>query len=192
VFGFLSDFGFRISVLIILGARLARVLIALGIAAPASAAPGADLPAPTVVVHADGSLVVSTAAASEARTAPAAAACCYSFGQPSTPPTRRELEASKLPIARTQWEKDGIRYTQVVLLTRLGSGELLPGTSGAMTLKIPLARALDEEAVDRLFGLEFDDEFRRVRQFWADRVKAGYSHRFPVAFAGQEGDCIGE
>ena len=263
--------------MVVVSAWLARGLIALGITAPAAAATAADPSPPTVLIHADGSVVVSMATVTEAETERPAVLRQFSFGLPSTSPTRRGLEDEKLPIGRTQWEKDGIRYTQIVLLTRLGLGELMPGgkladdsvlmvqvtgenaaseyseataefsvrsggrarelelregrvyavgagetvawavvdvpatgiagtkgsalrfrgvmppgTSGAMTLKIPLAKALDEEAVKRLFDLEFDDEFRRVKRFWADRVKAGYSDRLPVAFAGPEPDRLGE
>jgi hypothetical protein len=201
----------------------------------------------------------------------------FEFGLPTTPPKRRELEDGQLPIGRTQWEKNGIRYTQIVLLTRLEPGELMsggeltddavllvqllgentaseyteataefsvriggearelelredrvceigatgalplavvdipptgigvtrgpalrfrgsmpPGTSGSMTLKIPLNRLNGDAALSRLRELEFDEEFRRVKRFWADRGKAGDSHRFPVAFAGPEPDGIAE
>jgi len=268
VFGFVSDFGLRVSVLVVLGAWLARGLIALGIAAPAAAATVADPPAPKVLVHTDGSVVVSTTPVSPARTNGADVLRQFSFGLPGTPPTRRELEDGGLPIGRTQWEKDGIRYTQIVLLTRLESGELLsvgkltddavllvhvlgentaseyseataefsmrlggearelalredrvceigapgalplavvdipptgmgvtrgpalrfrgsmpPGTSGSMTLKIPVNPLNGDAALSRLRELEFDEAFRRVKRFWTDRIKAGASDPLPLALA---------
>jgi len=276
VFGFLSDFGLRISVLVILGAWPARGLIALGIAARAVAATAADPPAPTVLIHADGSVVVHTAPVPQTKTERAEVLRQFSFGLPSTPPKRRELEDKKLPIGRTQWEMNGIRYTQIVLLTRLEPGEPLsggeltdeavllvqvlgentaseyteataefsmrlggearelelhedrvcelgcgdapplavvdipptgigvtrgpalrfrgsmpPGTSGSMTLKIPLNPLKGEPALSRLRELEFDEEFRRVKRFWTDQLKAAPLEGLPVAFAPENTTSLG-
>lgn len=48
------------------------------------------------------------------------------FGLPQRAPVRRGHEDAVLPIARTTWEDRGIRYTQSVLITRLGRGDLVP------------------------------------------------------------------
>jgi hypothetical protein len=195
----------------------------------------------------------------------------FAFGLPAGPATQRELESGKLPIVRTQWEHNGIRYTQTVLLTRLkpeglfsegtlptdsvlvvqitgentaseyteataefgvraegrtldlelcdgrvraiGAGEadlvavidvpatgiagargnglrfrgsMPPGTSGAMTIKIPLAPLNDAAAMSRLSELEFDEEFRRVKRFWTERLKDATAVGMPLAFAEPE------
>lgn len=69
------------------------------------------------VVHANGSVVLAN------RTNPPIR--CV-FGLPSRSPERQWLEEGPLPICHTMWEKDGIRYTQIVLMTRLGDGSLPP------------------------------------------------------------------
>ena len=48
-------------------------------------------------------------------------------------------------------------------------GNMPPGTSGAMVLKIPLGRVDDQPVIDRLLDLEFDQELRRIRKFWSNR-----------------------
>ena len=55
-----------------------------------------------------------------------------------------------------------------------------------MTIKVPAARLKGEEAINRLHDLEFDEEFRRVKRFWADRIKAGGAPALPVAFSPPE------
>ncbi len=233
---------------------LLRGLVALSLTAQATAA-GADPRAGTVWVGADGAIRLSTAAPTAVGREPPATAREFSFGLPDTAPVRRELEGGGLPIARTQWERGGIRYTQIVLLTRLGPeglltsggladdsvllvqltgenttneyaeataallervggeprelelredrvhvadppdsppvavvavpatgihttrgsalrfrGSMPPGTSGSMTFKIPLRPLSGEAASTRLRELEFDEEFRRVKRFWAERT----------------------
>jgi hypothetical protein len=181
----------------------------------------------------------------------------YGFGLPGQPPDRRWREEDRLPIYEAVWEHDAIRYTQIVLISRIGTGEIMtgdrhaddavilvqltglslastytdataaiqinasgrpielsleggllrakpgaitpifavvdvptegiersegteirfrghmpPGTSGSMTIKIPLGPVRDAEALDRLLDLEFDDEFRRVKRFWKARLAA--------------------
>ena len=51
----------------------------------------------------------------------------FIFGLPPQPPVRRWLENEAVPICRTSWEQNHIRYTQTVLVTRLSEGDLLPG-----------------------------------------------------------------
>ena len=48
----------------------------------------------------------------------------YDFGLPDGEPARRWIEDECLPIMNTQWETDGIRYTQTALVTRLEPGGL--------------------------------------------------------------------
>lgn len=48
----------------------------------------------------------------------------YDFGLPEGQPTRRWIEDECLPIMNTQWERDGIRYTQTAFVTRLDPGSL--------------------------------------------------------------------
>jgi predicted MFS family arabinose efflux permease len=192
----------------------------------------------------------------------------YDFGLPRQPPVRRWLEAPGLPICRSTWEHNGIRYTQVVLATRLEagaplspdtpaadgvlmvrligentasdyteasaalavrsgsevpglelrgdlihlagtnggallavieipaggmatskgpalrfSGNMPPGITGSMTLKIPAFRTAGSNQFDRLRDLEFDDELERVKRFWADQTHDRSSRSWPVAFA---------
>jgi hypothetical protein len=61
-----------------------------------------------------------------------------------------------------------------------------PGTSGAMTIKIPLAPLNDAAAMSRLSELEFDEEFRRVKRFWTERLKDATAVGMPLAFAEPE------
>ena len=72
--------------------------------------------------------------------------------------------------------------------TAVGAGERLefrgdmpPGTSGSMTVKIPLGEVRGEAWIERLRDLEFDDELKRVRREWKeggpDRL-AGFGLRF--------------
>jgi len=255
----------------VLGAGCACGLIALGVAAPAAAATAADPPAPAVVIHADGSVAVAARPVSQTGTERGRALHRFSFGLPRTPPKRRQLEENRLPIGRTEWETNGIRYTQIVLLTRLEPGELMsggelpedavllvqvlgentaseyteataefsvqsggggpelelressviavgtgevsplamievpatgiagtrgpalqfrgampPGTSGSMTLKIPVNPLSGDAALNRLRELEFDEEFRRVKRFWTDQLKAAPLAGLPIAFAPED------
>ena len=249
---------------------------ALLFAASALAASGTNTPAPGVGVRADGSVRVSVTAEAEPGKGRAVIHREFSFGLPASSPTRRGFEGDKLPIVRTQWVQNGIRYTQTVLLTLLRPDEWLldgalledfvllvqimgentaseyteataefaawadrrmlelelrdgrvhasgvggtralavievpatgvagtrggslqfrgampPGTSGAMTIKIPLAPLKDEAAASRLSELEFDGEFRRVKRFWTERLKAGAPVSLPLALAGSEEELPG-
>jgi hypothetical protein len=61
----------------------------------------------------------------------------YDFGLPSSPPVRRWIEDDALPICQTSWEKDGIRYTQKVLVTTTDTHdptEASPGDDDAVLL----------------------------------------------------------
>jgi hypothetical protein len=80
--------------------------------------------------------------------------------------------------------------------TAVGAGERLefqgdmpPGTSGSMTVKIPLWEVRDGGWIERLRDLEFDDELKRVRRAWKegepDRL-AGFTLRFEQALWGAD------
>jgi hypothetical protein len=61
-------------------------------------------------------------------------------------------------------------------------GHMPPGTSGAMTIKIPLRPLVGTESLNRLLDLEFDDEFRRVRRYWQSRIAADPQTPPPTLF----------
>ncbi len=188
------------------------------------------------------------------------------FGLPANAPARRWLE-EELPIFQTSWEKDGIRYTQKVLVTSLTKnasppidpaatdavvlvqitghntageyttaratfvvesegrslnlelrnglvyvtgtpgpaplaavdipgegiaatngaqlrfqGNMPPGTSGSMTIKIPAARLEQPDAINRLQDLEFEEEFQRVKRAWKNRDQTAPT-TWPVKWA---------
>ena len=179
------------------------------------------------------------------------------FGLPAQAPDRRWLENDQLPIFQTAWETNGIRYTQKVLLTTLGTndpslaspthpesvvlvqitglntnaeytsasasfaievggrpldlelregliyvsgspeaapmgaldipgegitaargpqlkfqGNMPPGTSGSMTVKIPVTALKDPKAITRLQDLDFDEQFQRVKKAWKQSLQA--------------------
>ncbi|MCZ7639832.1 MAG: hypothetical protein M5U12_29560 [Verrucomicrobia bacterium] len=48
----------------------------------------------------------------------------YDFALPEGEPLKRWIEDECLPILHTQWERDGIRYTQTAFVTRLDPGGL--------------------------------------------------------------------
>ncbi len=48
----------------------------------------------------------------------------FDFGLPRGEPTRRWIEDECLPILHTEWEREGIRYTQTAFVTRLEPGGL--------------------------------------------------------------------
>jgi hypothetical protein len=50
----------------------------------------------------------------------------YRFGLPERPPDQRWREEDKLPIYHARWECVGIRFTQIVLMSRIESGEVMP------------------------------------------------------------------
>jgi hypothetical protein len=237
----------------------ARLLVLSGcVAGFADTASHTNAASPIVWVASDGAVdLLATSGTAVGREQPGVPRR-FVFGLPDTSPTKRELEDRKWPVARTQWERKGVRYTQLVLLTRLSPGQLFPdgrapddavllvqiigentaseyieataefavategrrleielrdgrvwgtgdgktnllavidvaatgiagtngsalrfrgsmppGTSGAMTIKIPLVPPTDEAAARGLAELEFDDEFRRVKRYWAHRVQDG-------------------
>lgn len=47
----------------------------------------------------------------------------FDFGMPVGEPVRRWVEDDCLPIMNTEWEHDGIRYTQTALVARFGVGD---------------------------------------------------------------------
>lgn len=214
------------------------------------------LPLPGISIHADGALTMTNeSVASRFQGAPARS-IRFDFGLPRTAPERRWQEDAALPISHALWEKDGIRYTQIVLVTDLNdgdrspaatgsnevvvlvqlvgenttdayveasaafmatvqeapvslelrdglvyllgadpaqpvaaidveasgiaqakgrklqfSGNMPPGTSGAMTIKIPIRKLEDTDAINRLLDLQFDDEVRRLKRLRAARSR---------------------
>jgi hypothetical protein len=252
--------------------RIGSLILAgwLGLTAPAVAAE-TNAPAPTdiILVQADGSV---DGAAPVANPRPDGRGpgrrARYDFGLPRQSPTRRWLEEDNLPICHTRWEKDGIRYTQSVLLTRLQEGDptpagkaapdavlmvrlmgeclaseyteataafgvewagqplnlelrdglacrlggatptvvasveisgtgiattngtqlrfrghMPPGTSGWMTIKIPVCRLEGDQALNQLRDLEFDEESRRLKRAWRARLETGSPQSLPVVLA---------
>jgi len=51
-------------------------------------------------------------------------------------------------------------------------GQMPPGTSGAMTIKIPLDRLTGEAQLNHLHDLEFDQEYRRLKRSWSSQTAA--------------------
>jgi hypothetical protein len=45
-------------------------------------------------------------------------------------------------------------------------GHMPPGTTGTMTIKIPVAQPVGREALERLRDLEFDEEVQRLKRAW--------------------------
>lgn len=247
-------------------------IVALGLVAadagppppPAATAQSAS----AIVVHSDGAVSVPAASvfsppSLDGKRQPVR----YCFGLPTAPPESRLLEDDTLPICRTSWVKDRIRYTETVLVTRLQEGDLMPagqlpadavlmvqvageclaseyaeaaaafgvelggaglnlelrdgaacaahpdtpafvaavdvpasgienangrqlrfrgnmppGTSGSMTIKIPATAPKTTAQLDLLRDLNFDDELRRVKRSWKGRAKPGAAEPLPVAF----------
>lgn len=194
-----------------------------------------------------------------------------SFGLPEQPPARQWYEETQAPICHTEFVRDGIRYIQTVLATRLGDGPLPhrkdwspkpvllvhlagentaaeyteanaafaarigkavlalelkqglvlaasgpksplgavevpssgiatthgtrlvfrgsmpPGTSGSMTIKIPLFHCEGDKDWEDLRDLDFAAELRRVKRFWLNRSVSDPAQDFPVAFASPQG-----
>ena len=187
------------------------------------------------------------------------------FGLPRQAPVRRWIEDDLPPICHTTWEKDGIRYTETVLVTRLKAGDwsaadfsttdavvmvqifgenftneyagataelaveragtplrlelrndlvfstngesnvflaaldvpasgiastnglrlqfhgnIPPGNTGSMTVKLPLVPPRGEDEIEQLRDLQFDQELQRVKRHWK---KHGRNTPVPVRFA---------
>jgi len=47
-------------------------------------------------------------------------------------------------------------------------GNIPPSNNGSMTLKLPLGKLNTPKDVERLAEMEFEDELRRVKQYWSD------------------------
>jgi len=219
-----------------------------------------------VLVQSDGSVVVRTNALSARWPADGEEpGVLYSFGLPSKAPQQRWLEDNTTPIFQTQWNEEGIDYTQRILITSLATnytaalnpgtdeavvlveiaghntaseymparatfevkrgnralelelrdglvfasgvkepvaaldvagegigstngvrllfrGDMPPGISGSMTIKIPLAPPGSQEVINRLLDLEFDEELRRVKRVWKGQSQAG-APAFPLSWA---------
>jgi hypothetical protein len=97
-------------------------------------------------------------------------------------PVNLELRASGLVyrvgtdslLAAVDVPSSGIAGTNGTQLQFQGS--MPPGTSGALTVKIPLGRLEGKTALDRLYDLAFDDEYERVKRFWKNPANA---RKFP-------------
>ena len=114
---------------------LAAVLSA-GFANALAAAPGEGRSPLPVQVFSNG-VVVCPAGGLAAGDDVAGASVRFDFGLPSVPPVRR-FRVADLPILQTEWEYQGVRYTQRVLMTRLGEGPL-DGLSEDAVLAIQIA-----------------------------------------------------
>lgn len=101
-----------------------------------------------VRVHADGSLTGVADALRFAESSETSATARYSFGLPAGPPQRRWLEAGDLPISHTQWETNGIRYLQTVLMTFLNDGDVKDTNSGR-TDSVLLVRIMGESLTNQ-------------------------------------------
>lgn len=102
----------------------------------------------TVLVSTDGSVVIGNAMAS-ASAHGANAPTRLAFGLPRQAPVRRWIEDDAPPICHTTWEKDGIRYTETVLVTRRTPGDWT-------TASLPAAEAV---VMVRIFGENFTNEY---------------------------------
>jgi hypothetical protein len=60
-------------------------------------------------------------------------------------------------------------------------GNMPPGTSGAMTFKLPQRALAGNEHLNQLRDLDFDEEFQRVKKFWKNQT--GPAARPPVVWA---------
>lgn len=98
------------------------LLAASGFAVEPAGAPLVQVFSNGVVICPTGAFPGWAAAGKEAR---------WDFGLPSAPPTRRFF-LEDVPILQTEWEHQGVRYTQRVLVTRLEDGPLDGGGEDAV------------------------------------------------------------
>lgn len=99
-------------------------------------------------VRADGSVAIPLLAgpSSSGTTNPATV---LAFGLPRRPPVQRWLEDDAPPICHTTWEKDGIRYTETVLVTGRTPGDWA-------TTSLPAAEAV---VMVRISGENFTNNY---------------------------------
>jgi hypothetical protein len=57
-------------------------------------------------------------------------------------------------------------------------GHMPPGSSGAMTVKIPLQSGLSVQDGERLREMDFSEELERVRRFWSAAAGAGRGEEY--------------
>lgn len=231
-----------------------QILIWVTSASGATPAPSDD----AIFIYPHGGILLSSSAlSSNLTTAGKSPRIVCQFGLPAQAPDRRWLENDQLPIFQTAWETNGIRYTQKVLLTSLGTndpslaspthpesvvlvqitglntnaeytsasasfaielggrplelelregliyvsgspeaapmgaldipgegitaargpqlkfqGNMPPGTSGSMTVKIPVTALKDPKAITRLQDLDFDEQLQRVKKAWKHSLQA--------------------
>jgi hypothetical protein len=65
-------------------------------------------------------------------------------------------------------------------------GSMPPGTSGSMTIKLPLGTLPHSADLDRLRDLDFDEEARRVKRFWLEQARARATNSLPVRFPAKD------
>lgn len=59
-------------------------------------------------------------------------------------------------------------------------GDMPPGTSGSMIIKIPSQPPLGEEAVNRLYDLDYDLAMLGAKRLWKERLAAGQTNGWPA------------
>jgi hypothetical protein len=133
---------------------LMALLCLLGCVVGFSAQPALSSSQREVRVHADGSLTgVADAIGCSAPGRTSTNTTRYSFGLPEGPPQRRWLEADHLPICHTQWETNGVRYLQTVMLTRLEEGDLSATQVGSVD-SVLLVRIMGESLTNQYASAE--------------------------------------
>jgi len=104
----------------ILGHAAAILLVIMLLSRTGNAA--TDSPDHAVLVKSDGSVVIPVVAECSSPGA-TNSSMRLTFGLPQNAPVRRWLEDDALPVCRSVWETNGIRYTETVLVTRRITGE---------------------------------------------------------------------
>ncbi|MCX8156797.1 MAG: hypothetical protein N3J91_10185 [Verrucomicrobiae bacterium] len=99
----------------------------------------------------------------------AAAVLRLDFGLPPVPP-RRRFQVEDLPILQTEWEHLGVRYTQRVLVTRLGEGPP-DGLSEDAVLTIQIA---GESLVPEYTNASASLRVQVGRDWWPLELRGGW------------------
>lgn len=90
----------------------------------------------------------------------------YDFDLPKSPLRKRWLEEESLPIVHAEWERDGVRYTQSALVTRLDAGGLgypdMQADDTAVLMVRIAGRNLDQEYRDAFVVLSLKADGRTV------------------------------
>jgi hypothetical protein len=104
-----------------------------------------------IVIHPDGSLKIEAINPAGTQFLTPGQPIRYTFGLPPQRPKEQTLEKDGLPICHSSWESEGIRYTQIVLQTRLKAGDLMPAG------KIPPDAVLLVRLVGECLAREYTD-----------------------------------